>query len=82
MPSMTVRISRESSSVLHELAARSKTSMQFILNQAIESFRRQQFLEGANKAYANLRKNSKKWKEELKERKNWDVCMTHDWEKS
>ena len=80
MSSITVRISRETSGILHELSARYGKSMQAILNQAIESYRRQQFLEETNKAYIALKKDSKTWKEELKERRIWDASLADDWE--
>jgi hypothetical protein len=52
--------------------------MQIILDLAIEEYRRQRFIQEANEAYAALRKNSKAWKAELSERKEWDATMADD----
>ena len=57
--------------------------MQAILDQAIERYRREKFVLDANADYAVLRKNSKAWKEELKERELWEQTSvmgskTHD----
>lgn len=49
--------------------------MQAILDQAIEQYRRQIFLQEANQAYAALRKNSEAWATELEERKAWDLTL-------
>lgn len=75
MQSSTIRISNTSHNILKELAARSGESMQAILDQAIEQYRRQVFLESANQAYAALRNNSEAWQAELEERKAWDVTL-------
>lgn len=47
--------------------------MQAILEKAIEEYRRRNFLEKANAAFAKLRSNPKVWRQELRERKVWDV---------
>ncbi|NEU71458.1 toxin-antitoxin system protein [Hassallia byssoidea VB512170] len=75
MQSSTIRISNTSHNILKELAARSGESMQAILDQAIEQYRRQVFLESANQAYAALRNNSEAWQAELEEREVWDVTL-------
>ncbi|MBW4573569.1 MAG: hypothetical protein KME31_38140 [Tolypothrix carrinoi HA7290-LM1] len=75
MQSSTIRISSTSHNILKELAARSGESMQAILDQAIEQYRRQVFLESANQAYAALRNNSEAWQAELEEREAWDVTL-------
>jgi predicted transcriptional regulator len=75
MQSSTIRISNTSHNILKELAARSGESMQAILDQAIEQYRRQVFLEEANQAYAALRNNSEAWHAELEEREAWDVTL-------
>jgi predicted transcriptional regulator len=75
MQSSTIRISNTSHNILKELAARSGESMQAILDQAIEQYRRQVFLEEANQAYAVLRNNSEAWQAELEEREAWDVTL-------
>ena len=46
--------------------------MTVVLEKAIETYRRQKFLEEANASYAALKANPKKWKEETAERELWD----------
>ena len=49
--------------------------MQAILDKAIESYRREEFLRAANREYASLRRNNKLWKEELRERELWEQTL-------
>ena len=55
MATTTMRISLRAHDVLQELAETSGSSMQEVLEQAIERYRRQQLLEATNAAYAALR---------------------------
>lgn len=73
MPSATVRISPTSQEILRDLSARSGLTMQAVLEDAIELYRRERFLAKANEAYAALRCDPKKWKAELAERAAWDT---------
>ena len=50
--------------------------MQAILDKAIESYRREEFLRAANRDYAALRRNHKQWKDELRERQLWEQTLT------
>ena len=75
MESCKVAIGSTSYKTLQELAARSGESIQEILDQAIEQYRRQKFLEEANKAYAALRNNPEAWASEIEEREAWDVTL-------
>jgi hypothetical protein len=45
--------------------------MAAVPEKAIERCRRQKFLEAANAAYAALKANREKWKEEIAERELW-----------
>lgn len=76
MSSSTVRISKESSNILREIATQDRKSLQSILDAAIEDYRRHRFLQEANKAYSALRKNPKTWEAELEERNQWDVALS------
>lgn len=49
--------------------------MQTILDKAIETYRRDQFLRDANLDYAALRRKPKAWKQELAERELWDAAL-------
>ncbi len=72
----TVTIANTSYKILAEISATSGKSIQAVLEQAIEQYRRQQFLEAANQAYIALRNNnSEAWQEELEERSAWDITL-------
>jgi len=73
--SATVRISREAQDKLRVLADRTGLTMQAVLDEAIEVYRRERFLAAANKAYAALRRDNKKWKAELAERTVWEKAL-------
>ncbi len=76
MSSSTIRISKESSNILREIAAQERKSLQTVLDAAIEEYRRHRFLQEANKAYLVLKENSKNWKAELEERKQWEATLS------
>jgi predicted transcriptional regulator len=78
MPSATIRISNNSRETLRELARRSREPMQYILDQAIEEYRRTCFLREANRAYETMRGDRKAWEEERAERQAWDATMADD----
>lgn len=71
----TVRIAPETHSKLKELAEHIGESMPTVLERAVEAYRRQQFLEEANRAYAALRTDPQAWAEELEERRAWDATL-------
>lgn len=50
--------------------------MQAVLTEAIDSYRRQKFLEEANAAFAALRQDPRAWSDEQQEREIWDQTLT------
>ena len=50
--------------------------MQTLVERAIENYRRERFLEVANRTYAALKADPEAWKEELVERAQWDNSLT------
>ena len=60
---------------LRELAAQTGESMQTTLHKAIETYRRQRFLEETNAAFQALRENPEAWKAEQEERAAWDSTL-------
>ena len=72
MASATVRINDETHKVLRDLAERTGTPMQRVLTDAVELYRRQNFLEEMNTAYASLKSNTTEWNKEMQERSLWD----------
>jgi len=75
MPIATVRISKGTKDTLRDLAVTSGESMQTIIDRAIEGYRRQSFIEQANKAYSALRENPEAWETDLKERLEWEATL-------
>ena len=73
--SPNIRISPKSKAALRELARRAGKPMQTILDEAIDQYSRDKFLDEVNAAYARLRADPKAWKEELAERKEWDGTL-------
>jgi predicted transcriptional regulator len=80
MPSATVRISKGTRETLRDLAAKAGESMQTIMDRAIEEYRRQSFLEQANKAYLALRENPEAWESERRERREWEATLADNQE--
>jgi len=76
-----VRISARSHRLLRQLADEADESMQAILDKAIESYRREEFLRAANRDYEAIRRNRKAWKEELAERRVWEHTLADGLEK-
>jgi hypothetical protein len=75
MSSTTVRIAQEDRNILRELMAKTGATAGEVLHKAIEDFRRKCFLEDANRAFAELKRDPQAWKAERKERKAWDTTL-------
>ena len=78
----TIRVSTKTRDTLRELAQTVGLSMQQVVEQAIENYRRQHFLNAANTAYAKLRADQQAWQEEEAERTQWDATLAdglEDW---
>jgi hypothetical protein len=73
MPSTSIRIDEQALAVLRELARRQRQPVQTVLKQAIDSYRREKFLDEANAAFAALRSQPEAWDEEQQERELWDT---------
>ena len=69
------RISESTHELLQELAEKRGVSIKSILEAAVETYRRLCFLEESNAAFAALRKHTRAWREEQKERAAWDQTM-------
>jgi hypothetical protein len=75
MATTTMRVSEQSIKILRTLSVDEKTTMQAILDKAVETYRRKRFFEQANAAYAALRADPVAWAEELAERAEWDCTL-------
>lgn len=76
--STTIRINPTTLQVLKQVAMQAGEPMQTILDKAIEAYRRQLFLEQANKSFAALQKKPELWIEELSERQEWETTLSDD----
>jgi hypothetical protein len=75
MTTTTIRVSIQTRDLLHNLARQSGRSMQGVLEQALDQYRRQQILEAVNTAYAALQTDSGAWADLEAERREWDQTM-------
>jgi hypothetical protein len=73
---MQVRISDRSHQVLKELSTLSGDSIQGILEQAVESYRRRALLDRANAGFAALKADAKAWACEQEERSLWERTLS------
>jgi hypothetical protein len=71
----TVRVSEATRDLLRKLALREGGSMQAVLEKALEAYRRREFLDGLNRAYASLRSDPGQWADLEDERTAWDVTI-------
>jgi hypothetical protein len=75
MTTTTIRVSIHTRELLQELAQTSGRSMQAVLEQALEHYRRQQLLAATNAAYAALQTDPPAWAEMERERLDWDQTL-------
>jgi len=71
----TIRISDTARGTLRELARAEGKSMLALVDEAVETLRRQRFLEQVNAAYASLRDDPRAWEDVEAERSTWDVAL-------
>lgn len=72
MASTSVRVTEETWSMIKDLATKTNTTMQDVIQQAIEDYRRKKILEETNQAFLRLKNNPEAWQEELQERQEWE----------
>jgi len=75
MASTQVRISSTTHQTLRHLSAEVGESMQTIIEEAVEQYRRRRFLEGLNQDFKALKEDEQAWQEELAERALWDNTL-------
>ena len=76
MTTTTIRVSLRTRDLLQELAQTAGSSMQAVLEQALEQYRRQQLLDATNAAYATLRAKPEAWANLAQERLAWEQTLT------
>jgi hypothetical protein len=75
MSTTTIRVSTKTRDVLHEMAQDTGLSMQQLLEQALEVYRRQRLLQEANAAYEALAADSEVWRDYQQELASWDATL-------
>ena len=75
METVNVRVTKQTHQQLAVLAKENGLSMQTVLEQAVEAYRRRRFLEALNEDFAALRARPEEWAEELEERKLWEQTL-------
>ena len=73
MQAATIRVRPATRQALAQLAACTHSSVQNVLDTAVEAYRRQVFLEQTNRALAELRKEDQGWKEYRQEIEQWET---------
>ena len=71
----TNRVSRRTRDTLHELTQTSGHSMQQVIEEALELYRRQELLATTNTAYIALREDTDVWKKLEAECTAWDTTL-------
>lgn len=75
MAGRTVRIGDKAGRTLRLISTRTGETMQKVLDRALESYRRQVFLDDANSAFAALKSDKRAWAAEVEERAAWDITL-------
>jgi predicted transcriptional regulator len=75
MTTTTIRVSLQTQHNVRRLAAQAGISMQEIVEQAVELYRRKQLLEAANAAYAAVRSQPAKHQALHAELAEWDTTL-------
>lgn len=75
MATTTIRVKTETREMLRELADASGMSMQRVLDEALDQYRRQTLLAETNAAYARLQAAPEAWSEWMREREEWDQTI-------
>ncbi len=76
MQSTTVRVNQATHQTLTSLAKETKSSIQAVLSEAVEVYRRERFLQRVNQAYADLRRNPGAWADHRGELEVWEITGT------
>ena len=75
MSTTTIRVSPRTRDLLQSLAEQDGSSMQAVLEEAVQLLQGQRLLQATNEAYAALRANPEAWQAPQAERAEWDVTL-------
>jgi predicted transcriptional regulator len=72
---VTVRMSQETYNSVKSIARRKKEKIQTVLEEAVRDYKKKQFFEDLDAAYARLIANPESRAEEEAEREEWDIAL-------
>lgn len=75
MASVLVRVNEATREHLKEIATTDGETMQAVVEQAVEGYRKKRILEATNAAYAALRADPEAWRAEMAERRLWESTL-------
>lgn len=75
MKTQVVRVGKHTHQMLRQLSRQRRESMRSIAEAAVEEYRRKQFFELADAAYAKLRASEPEWQEYVAERRALDATL-------
>jgi len=73
--SKMMRISEITAKNLDELVELTGDTKQYLIEEAIELYKREQFLKKTNDEYTQLKRNPKAWQQLKQETEEWDVLL-------
>ena len=78
---MEVSISEKSHRIIRQISETEGLAPSEVLDEAVESYRRQKFLSQTNQAFQKLKEDEDGWREEIAERELWARTLADGVEK-
>ncbi|MFC1706601.1 toxin-antitoxin system protein [Planctomycetota bacterium] len=75
MANITIRVSAHARDLLREIARKEGTTMQSVVDSALEAYRRKRFLEKVNEGYAELERDPEEWAALRTEHAAWEATL-------
>ena len=72
----SIQISEKSLEIVRNISERNGLQMSDVLDKAVETYRREVFLDDTNRAFETLKEGSDSWQEELEERALWEDTLS------
>lgn len=73
---MNVSISERSHDIIRRISETEGLAVSEVLDDAVESYRRQKLLSKTNQAFQKLKEDKAAWSDELAERELWEQTLT------
>jgi len=78
---MNVSISEKAHKIISQISETEGLALSKVLDDAVESYRRQKLLSQTNQAFQKLKDDKDSWREELAERELWEQTLADGVEK-